>query len=64
MAFNYAEVDRITQIVDRDGEATLSDYDREIYGAWTEYVEEAAYKIAPKLAVVLGVGVDVDALEQ
>jgi hypothetical protein len=54
MTFDYAEVDRITQLVEGMGEAVLSDYDREIYDAWTEYVEEAAYKIAPTLAVVLG----------
>ena len=54
MTFDYAEVDRITQLVECEGEAALSDYDWEIYAAWSEHVEQAAHKIAPKLAVVLG----------
>ena len=40
MTFNFAEINRITQILDRDGEAALFDFNREMYAAWTEYVEE------------------------
>jgi hypothetical protein len=49
----FGQVDRIAQIVDRDGEAVLSDDDREIYDAWTAYVAEAAPKIAPRVVRVI-----------
>ncbi len=55
MTFDYAEVDRITQLAEREGESALSDYDREIYAAWAEYVDEAAPTIARRLGPVLDV---------
>ena len=53
MEFDFRQVGRITETVEREGEAALSDADLEIYAAWTEYVEEAAPEMAPRISRVI-----------